>query len=448
MILHDYQHEAVKFMVLNRRAALLADPGLGKTLMALTAINWFRLAEPGLKVLIVAPLRVIYSVWPTEVEKWGFPFKCQILHGKNKKIDLDNDIFLVNPEGLKAIFAQKDASKLQALFVDESSQFKSWSAVRTKLLRSRLKQFDIRVIMTGTPAPKSCLDLFAQIFLLDEGEALGANITRFRRDYAVQGYHCVHVWNPRPNADVQIREKIQHLTYRLDGERLLNLPEFIYHNITVELPEDRKEQYRMLHEDLCMYLDDGRGMTAKGVEVAYGKCRQFAGGAVLHEGEAEWLHTAKYDALMELLGELGGKPVIIVYNYIHELQRLKVLFPHAPFFGGGVSAEKGQHIVDMWNQDQIKVLLVHPAAMSHGLNLQYGSGRHIIWLTLTDDLEKYQQLNRRIRRQGVTGNVFVYHIITRGTVDVALLRRLREKDAAQWSILEALRHFREDSDAG
>jgi SNF2 family DNA or RNA helicase len=88
------------------------------------------------------------------------------------------------------------------------------------------------------------------------------------------------------------------------------------------------------------------------------------------------------------------------------------------------------------------MLLLHPASASHGLNLQHGSGRHVIWFSLTDDLEAYQQLNRRIRRQGVTDRVFIYHLVCEGTVDEAIASRLGAKAELQTSVLDALEGYR------
>jgi hypothetical protein len=60
------------------------------------------------KCLIVAPLRVCYSVWPKEIAKWS-DFKnlsYTILHGKDKEKNLEKefDIYIINPEGLQWLF--------------------------------------------------------------------------------------------------------------------------------------------------------------------------------------------------------------------------------------------------------------------------------------------------------------------------------------------------------
>ena len=99
-------------------------------------------------------------------------------------------IYLINPEGLPWLHKellkgveQGKAVPFDTLWVDESTKFKSHSSKRLKLLIDMLPLFKRRHIMTGTPSPRSLMDLWSQIYLLDEGETLGKNFYRFRNKY-------------------------------------------------------------------------------------------------------------------------------------------------------------------------------------------------------------------------------------------------------------------------
>ncbi len=68
---HSYQQYAIDFILKNPVAAILLEMGLGKSVITLTAIhelclNYFDVN----KVLVIAPLRVATSTWPTEIQKW------------------------------------------------------------------------------------------------------------------------------------------------------------------------------------------------------------------------------------------------------------------------------------------------------------------------------------------------------------------------------------------
>lgn len=51
-----------------------------------------------------------------------------------------------------------------------------------KKIRPRIKRI---IGLTGTPSPNGLLDLWAQVYLLDQGERLGKTITEYRERYFV-----------------------------------------------------------------------------------------------------------------------------------------------------------------------------------------------------------------------------------------------------------------------
>ena len=67
---HEYQKEAMKFLLTHGSGALWLDPGLGKTAIVLSAYRVLKSKGIAKKMLVIAPLRPVYGVWPTEVEKW------------------------------------------------------------------------------------------------------------------------------------------------------------------------------------------------------------------------------------------------------------------------------------------------------------------------------------------------------------------------------------------
>ena len=83
------------------------------------------------------------------------------------------------------------------------------------------------------------------------------------------------------------------------------------------------------------------------------------------------------------------------------------------------------------------MLLVHPAAVSHGVNLQAG-GHYITWLALTWSYELYHQLNGRLRRQGQEHPVVLNRVLFKKTKDERIAKVLEDKAGNQQAILDAL----------
>lgn len=161
------------------------------------------------------------------------------------------------------------------------------------------------------------------------------------------------------------------------------------------------------------------------------KLLQFANGAIYDDaGAVHELHTVKLDALEELLEAAGGDPVLVLYAYKHDADRIRQRVE--------CRALDTPQDMDDWNAGRIPVALAHPASIGHGLNLQDG-GHIIIWYGLTWSLELYQQANERLNRPGQKHVCRVYHLILKGTHDARVLTSLKNKDIGQEGALEALR---------
>lgn len=473
---HAYQRKALKFLIEHAAAALFLDPGLGKTSIVLAAIKF--LIKRGIitKVLLVAPLRVCYSVWPKELEKWKdfHGLRIEILHGpkKSEALEREADIYIINPEGLDWLFQiektktangkTKVAMDLRrwkslgfdTLVIDELTGFKHTGTNRFKAMKLVLPTFARRWGLTGSPAANGLMDLFGQCFVLDQGNSLGQYVSHFRMKYFDLGRDGF-TWTLKPGADEQIYKAVKPLALRMSADDYLDMPALIENNIKVDLPDSVMKLYTHLEDDLIAKLDD-RTVVAANAASASIKCRQVASGGIyldpevealikLPKSKREWvnLHTEKVDALGDLIEELQGSPLLVAYDFEHDLDRLREKFDKdIPYIGGGVSAKRSQELEKLWNAGKLPFLFGHPQAMAHGLNLQE-IGNHVCWHTPTWNFELYDQFIRRVLRQGnKNSRVFVHHIVASGTIDEAVLAALKSKKRGQRALFDALKSLR------
>ena len=430
-------------MMLGQSAVgLFLDPGLGKTSICLGALRVLKKLGYVKKTLIIAPLRPAYSVWPGEVCKWKEfnDFTYAVIHGPAKYANLqeDVDLYIINPEGLAWLVEQKaDLPEFDCLIIDESTKFKDSQTKRFKALKKILHKFSRRWILTGTPMPNTLADLFGQIYILDRGNALEPYITRFRLKYFYRPGYNAWEWKPQPGAFNRVIEKIDPLVLRLKGEDYLEMPDLKFINIPIDLPPAAQEIYREVENDFIYKLDEGLILAANAA-AAGTKLRQIANGAVyLDEGGYSVVHDAKLDALEDLMEELAGHPVILMYEFNHDRERLLAKYPDAV----DVKTTKDfTKLVHDFNAGKIDILLGHPASIGHGLNLQ-GACYHEIWFGITWNFEHYDQTIRRIYRQGQEAPiVYVYHIVAKNTRDVRVQEVLQRKDRQQSDLLNALRN--------
>lgn len=448
-----YQKSCIKFMLQHGAAGLLLDPGLGKTSISLAFTKIMR--EEGLTngVLIVAPLRPCYLVWPAEAKKWDdfSGLSVGILHGPNKDDVLreKHDIYVINPEGLQWLLTPKNMKLLRCdiLIVDESTKFKHSTTRRFLALKPWLPKFNRRYILTGTPTPNGLMDLFGQVYILDLGHALGGFVTHFRAAFFEPD--GPFGWKLKEHGERDIIKRIQPLCIRMSAKDYLELPPLIDQTLQVELPPKARRTYQEMEHLLITKLRSQKVVTAANVGVATGKCRQITNGGIFFSDLGvkkqgfEHIHDAKVDALIDLIEETSGQPMLVLYEFGHDLDRLKVALKKklgldAPHIGGGTTTKRTAELEHAWNRGELPVLLAQPQSVGLGLNLQDG-GPHVTWFSIPWDLEVYDQTTQRVWRQGVKhAAVFRHHIVARETIDELVLGVLASKQRVQSDLLRAL----------
>lgn len=445
-----YPHQAagIDWITEHPAAGLFWGMGTGKTVTTLTAIDrlLYDCLEEG-PVLVIAPKRVAENTWSKEAAKWEHLRHLRVskimgtarerLAALNKPADLyvinrENVVWLVDQYN-GAVFGQR--WPFPVVVIDELSSFKSAQAKRWKALR-RVRGRIRRIIgLTGTPRPNGIEDLYAEIYLLDQGERLGRTLGTFRARYLVpekMNGHIVYSYRPREGAEAEVYERLGDICMSIRKDDVLSLPGQIYEDVELEAPAELLRRYKQFERDQVLECLDADGEIVAGSAAALtNKLLQFANGAIYDmDGRAHELHTIKLDALEELIEAAGGDSVLVLYAYKHDADRIRQRIKCREL-------DKPEDM-DAWNRGEIPVALAHPASIGHGLNLQDG-GHIIIWFGLTWSLELYQQANERLNRPGQRNVCRVYHLILKGTHDSRVLQSLKNKDQGQAAAIEALR---------
>lgn len=437
-----YQKYAIE-QILNKPAiALMLDMGLGKSVITLTAVQYLMYDSFEVnRCLVIAPLRVAESTWTDEQEKWSHlkDVRLSRVLGSNKErliaLKREADIYVINRENVQwLVELYKSKWPFDMVVIDESSSFKNHQSKRFKELK-RVRPLINRIVeLTGTPAPNGMMDMWSQIYLLDKGERLGKTIGAFRKKYFTPGSglgHVVYNWLLNKGADKEITERISDICVSMKSEDYLALPEIIYNTVKVKLSDEAMKKYKRLECDLVLSVNND-DIVASSAGVLSNKLLQMANGLVYSENEETIdIHSAKVDALKELVESNEYHSIMVFYWYKHDLARLKEAFPKAVEL-------KTADDIKKWNSGKIKMMLVHPASAGHGLNLQYG-GNIIVWYGLIWSLELYQQANKRLHRSGQKETVIIHHLVAEGTIDEDVMQALECKNAGQAKLLEAVK---------
>lgn len=449
--LHDYQIFGYKHIINTPYCGLFLDMGLGKTVTTLTAINTLIYEDLEIKnALIVAPKRVVETVWSDECEKWGHLKHLKVVKivgAEPKRIEAlkkEADIYVVSRDNIAWLCAfYGGILPFDMLVIDELSSFKSYKSLRFKALKLARPSIKRVVGLTGTPAPNGYIDLWAQLYLIDRGERLEKTITKYRERYFREGRRngaVVYDYKLLNDAEEQINQRISDICISMKSNDYLDMPELIMNRVSVTLPPAIKKMYDDFEKDKVLDLikpeaEDSKEINVINAAALANKLLQFANGAIYDEDHTTHeIHKEKIDALKDIIEDANGKSILVAWSFQHDRDRLmEALKVYKP------RELKNEKDIRDWNEGKVQVMLAHPASAGHGLNLQAG-GNIIVWFGLTWSLELYQQFNGRLYRQGQKSRtVIIHHIITEGTHDEDVIKAIEAKDEKQESLLSSIK---------
>jgi len=446
---HEYQKSLIQSLKEQENFGLFAFPGSGKTVMALDAIFHHRK-----RTLIIAPLSILYATWCSEHEKWDFSkdLKTSLLHGKDKNANFHKDaqVYLINPEGIPWLVEKIKSTKrfpFKMLIVDESVKFKNPKAKRFKELKKILRTFENRYILCGNPIPNRFEDLWAQIQILDLGLSLGTSFYNFRNEFFYPTDYKRFNWELKPGAKDEIIQRICNLVSFVDVDSTLDLPDRMVVDIDLHLPLKVKKIYKEMEDELFTILDQETedSVLAQNRTSALMKCWQIANGFIYNYDEEDNrtthnLHNELVEITKEKVEELQGQPILVAYHFNEDERRLKEAFPKATFVE---DSSQMQQIEKDWNAGKIEILITQIHRISHGVNLQYGPGRTIMFYSLTYNYDTYDQLIRRFERQGSEhSSVVVFRLVVKNTIHEAIIKTLESKGQMSSEFLQNLLSYK------
>ena len=437
--MHDYflkthQIKIRDFILKNKRCNIFAGCGMGKTFSTLSALEQIK-ERP---ILVVAPLRVAMNEWDSQAEKFDINLTFSKIIGTEKErtaaYNAIADVYLINYENLKWL-DKNFHFKFKTVVCDEATKIKHHSCYRIRdNIRGRLGSNATALVkhcgkvsrwinLTATPAHNHLKDYWGLQFPVDFGACLGFCRSQFLMSYFLvreYGNSMKRSYFPLPGTKENIEKKIAPYSLIVKNKEYCN--DIIEEDVIVKLPENLLKIYKRFHNQNAYKLTNGNIILDRtGI-----KKRQMASGFILDDnGESFAIHDIKLKKLKELLEKLDGN-IIIVYQFLAEVELLKKLLPEAKILN-----EDTKVTLKEWNEGKLKYLLIHPLSAGHGINLQHG-GNKMVFYSMDYNGELYTQTIERIGsfRQKLSGydrKTYIYRLIVSGTVEEKIKRTVQEK---------------------
>lgn len=425
-------------LTMNHRAYVLSEMGTGKTRATLYAIDFLIRTGAIRKVIVVAPLSTLTTVWYTEVFKYFNHLSVGVLHGDREKrrkiLGQDHHIYVINHDGIKSILPDLlRRTDVDCVVVDELASFRNARTDRWKALAALVRGRKYAWGLTGSPTPNAATDAWAQVRLLTP-----ERVPKFFKDFKEQTMLQVSNfrWVDRKNAKDTVYEVMQPAV-RFTRDDCVELPPTINQTREVPLTPEQQRIYTQMMQKAKVAFGQGE-VTAANEGVLMSKLMQITTGFVYTKDKTpvELDNSTRMDALRELIDEAEGK-VIVFVDFIHASEmiaaRLAKDYTVAQVSGQTPKGERDRIFTEFQSAVFPRVLVAHPKCMAHGLTLT--AANVIIWFSPTTSLETYEQACARITRPGQTRTTLWMHL-TGSPVESKLYKRLQTKASLQGALLE------------
>jgi SNF2 family DNA or RNA helicase len=417
----DHQYDMAEFWTLNHRGFNLSEQGTAKTNAALWAADYLMKIGKVRKVLVLAPLSTLATVWLQDIFDTLMHRRAVVVHGspekRRKAMETDSDFYIFNHDGVRikemvrTLRARKD---IDVVIVDEGDEFRNDDTEKYKGLAAMLRP-DMRLWwQTGTPTPNAPTDAWAQARLVQP-----ANVPKYFGQFkrATMMQITPFKWVPRKGSNEMAFAALQP-AIRFKKADCLDLPPVLKLERQSTLTPEQAKAFEAMKEE--MYLDDaklkllGASITAVNAADKLGKLRQILCGVIKDPESGAYLplpHAPRVNTLLECIKGASAKVIVIVpfKGIINDLAIEIAKHYTVGVLNGDVSANRRAAIIhDFKTTPDPHVLLCHPKVMSHGLNLTEADTT--IFYAPIHSNAQYQQVIERFNRSGQKLNMTLIRI--------------------------------------
>jgi len=426
----QYQTEAAEAIRDLPYGAVFHEQGLGKSKIAVDIILYWLETHVVDTVILVAKKGLIEN-WKRELGRHSY-LSPRVLSSNRR----DNYFVLNSPARIilthyEAVRAEQARLKLflkarkVAVVLDESTKIKNPESDITKAFFDLAPLFVRRVILTGTPVANRPYDLWAQIYFLDQGKALGTKFAEFKREYDLSN-NMAH----DPAAQRQFERSLQDVRGKLSAfsvrenknSKFIQLPAKSVQTVWVDWEPTQYDLYLQYRDSLgAIVVKEGIPSEDRADDLLKRLLRlvQIASNPKLVD--SGYNHDpGKWTVLVDLLDQIRAQhqKAIVWTTFTDNADWLKARLNYlgaAAVHGGMTMDDRNRSVQKFLESEDCKVLVATPGAAKEGLTLTVAN--HVIFFDRSFSLDDYLQAQDRIHRVSQTRECFVYNLMMQDSVD-------------------------------
>lgn len=446
-----HQYRMAGMMSSHKRFFCLADPGTGKTVSVVWALDYLMRTGRLSRALVVAPLSLLEDTWQKEFRNGAPSRRTVVLHGsaaaRKKAAAKPHDVAIINYDGVEIVYDQLLANKYDVIIFDESTYLKNINR-RWKFCYGVARDAEWVWALTGTPTAQAPTDAYGQCKLLmgqdfpyNEGgwkQATMHQLTKFR-------------WVPKPESVQLVQHWMQPSIYIRKRDVLKDLPPLTRQRRHVEVSAEQKRMITDLRAEASAATQAGQVITAVHTASLKLKIIQVASGSVYNEfGEA--IEVDNTPRMTELIGivretreqEIKEDPrpnskVLVFCAFKHTVHAVAAQLRTAGFnvnevTGDTPAGQRAKTFRAFQEGRELEVIVAVPDVMAHGLTLTAATAT--VWFTPITSNEKFTQAANRTDRPGQTYPMTMWELYST-QAEKLMYDQLDEREKHQKSVLSA-----------
>lgn len=425
----SYQKEAVDAVKDLDYAAIFHEQGLGKTKIAIDLLLYW-IKKTSIDTVLIVTKKQLVANWLREFANHTLIHPAILDTNRNRNYDVFCGPARVVITNFEILVTEKERFQLYlntrnvAIIIDESTKLKNPKSKLTQTFFDLSTLFKKRVIMTGTPIANRPYDIWAQIYFLDQGESLGTDFQKFKREVDLSNKlandkELQQIFEEKVS---DIYSHIKNFSVReTKSSGIVHLPDKIYINEVTEFLPKQRELYNQICEELEIEVvkygekifDDSSAIVKRLLRLV----QVVSNPKLVDESYNE--ESAKEILLDKILCTILDKneKCIVWSNFIENINFFSRKYRRygTAKIHGKLTIEERNKAVDFFRSDECKILFATPASAKEGLTLTMAN--HVIFYDRGFSLDDYLQAQDRIHRISQKRTCYVHNVIIKESID-------------------------------
>lgn len=454
--LKPFEHQMACFLLCLKypHYFLCLDMGLGKTMIMISLFRYLRRIMESERMLVLVPYSTNIPTWGKEIYKFAPRLEYDLLDSRmssKQKYEAfwgEADIVVMTYAGLRSMIPAKknlkskskltrwilDSKTLNTLpdyfdmvVCDESTAFKNHRSLAFQTMKAVGRTMPRLYNLSGTPFSTHAQDLWAQFFVLDQGDTLGQTLGLFRAAFFRE---VATPWSTeyklKKHEEKNLHRTLRHSSIRYEETECQDLPPVVggIDNLAIREIHQTREQYRFSE----MFDDAVKASrtTGENIEAIYYKMRCLSSGYIpTDSGFKDFKENPKIEELLSIIEEAGGQKLFVYMHHHHTIQLVRDALKKKKITTAQLHGKISNKAAQLDRFEKKAQVLLASSAAAYGLNLQFC--HRTVFFESPDDIASRRQVEKRTHRHGQQAStVFFYDLAVHNTVDFKILKSLKE----------------------